>query len=83
MGGLGCIADDTIVKHHTISEPQTGLQQGPWKTPLMGIPCKEGRGTQNVPVTIDCGLSNGSKLKAKFCFWFRSIVGDKTAFAIP
>lgn len=58
--------------------PQIRLQQGPWKTSLMGVPCKGGRWAQNVPVTIDSGLSNGGKLKAKFCFWLRSIVGNKT-----
>jgi len=51
-----------------IPASQTGLWQEPWKTSLIGVPWKEDRQNRNVPVTIDSGLSHGSKLKVKFGF---------------
>lgn len=57
---------------------QTGVWQGPGKTSWTAAPCKEGRRPQNKPVTVDSGFSSGSKLKGRFCFWLRSMMGNKT-----
>lgn len=73
--GWDCVANG--LKCHTSSHPQTGLRQGPRGTSLTSVSCEEDRWTQNVCLSIDCGLSDGSKLKGNFCCWLSSMVGNK------
>lgn len=73
LGGVAVLG----VTSSIILAPQTGVWQGPRKTAWTAAPCKEGRGPQNMPVTVDSAFSSGNKLKAKFCFWLRSTMGNK------
>lgn len=61
---------------HQLSSPNRA-KAGATRDTLTSVSCEEDRWTQNMCLSIDCGLSDGSKLKGNFCCWLSSMVGNK------